>query len=283
MQLLVQAARSEYFWATWALTRYCATLFAIRRLFSTSLQKWVGPPGPSFDKNQTRTVSSTMSQSRYHSYIQSLSPRWRVLEHLDDFLKENRNTSRLTGSPKPRLAVLNFDNMEVTSHVIDIYDLAEVLQNTSSRKGGRLFLVEDLSNEVIEILGTHLDIEPEFFASHIYGLDWFPRTSSMATIPRVRSATQGQSFVKIRYLETRSVARKNDHPVGIHRPACMDSNVLRKVSIMKLESTKGLVGFCRRHVTIWMKPNTNVTNWTGEYPSKKTAYLRKALYFSIPE
>lgn len=37
----------------------------------------------------------------------------------------------------------------------------------------RLFVVEDLSREVIETLGAHYDVDPSFFREHIVDYVWY--------------------------------------------------------------------------------------------------------------
>lgn len=37
----------------------------------------------------------------------------------------------------------------------------------------RLFVVEDISREVIETLGAHYDIDPSFFREHIVDYVWY--------------------------------------------------------------------------------------------------------------
>ena len=209
-------------------------------------------------------------EKTYHSYVQSLSSRWRRLEHLNSFMNEN-STRRFH---QPRIAVLDFDDHNgLEPRVINLPGLSAILDQSSTFKGGRLFLVEDLSNEVVELLGSRLDIEPEFFASHIYSLDWFSRASSPTTVPNIYSTICAQSFVRFRYLEARSVLVKANQEINIDRLPCTNSNLLRKVSIMKLESTNGMVGLERRHVTIWVKPGANTSNWTGEFSFISGTYL----------
>ena len=53
---------------------------------------------------------------------------------------------------------------------LDLDDLRLLLSDASKRKDdpfGRLLIVEDLSTDVIETLGSLLNIDPFFFASHI--------------------------------------------------------------------------------------------------------------------
>ena len=86
-----------------------------------------------------------MSQGTYHSYVQSLSSRWRHLEHLNNFMKEN-SYGRIS---RPRIAVLDFgDDSTVDSHVVDVFGLPTILDQSSTIKGGRLFLVQKLNFEL---------------------------------------------------------------------------------------------------------------------------------------
>jgi hypothetical protein len=49
--------------------------------------------------------------------------------------------------------------------------LAEMSENESVTT--RLFVVEDLSRDVIEVLGCHFKIDPSFFREHIVDYAWY--------------------------------------------------------------------------------------------------------------
>lgn len=59
------------------------------------------------------------------------------------------------------------DSSEMDKHIESLKD-----KDDSSVKL-RLFVVEDLSREVIETLGGHYDVDPSFFREHIVDYVWY--------------------------------------------------------------------------------------------------------------
>jgi hypothetical protein len=79
---------------------------------------------------------------------------------------------------------------------MDIPSLLTEAEANSERVHGRTLVIEDPSRDIVETLGTVLDIDPFFFASHISfplnGIDDEPPTVS---VPPSRIRTQ--SFLSI--------------------------------------------------------------------------------------
>lgn len=127
----------------------------------------------------------------------------------------------------------------------------------------RLFIVEDISPDVVELLGSHLDVDPAFFVSHIWALNWYSSHPTPSTVPHRDSMRYEQSFVQFRYMEARTVLGENAEFEGVKRVSAWDSHTLRKITVAKLDSTLQLMGWARRHITIWMNP-VDKCHWTGK-------------------
>ncbi|KAG6989790.1 hypothetical protein G7Y79_00064g094130 [Physcia stellaris] len=132
-------------------------------------------------------------------------------------------------------------------------------ENTETRDvKGRILIIEDLSNDVVEILGSMLGIDPLFFASHIDSFEDQIATTrpSTAILP---STLRSQNFVNLPYhrvveLELGSLESEK----GLLR----DMNVPRKVAI--LPTLKGInVGLARNCCSI-LKTETRDGLWLGE-------------------
>ena len=205
------------------------------------------------------------SRQPYHSYVHNLSKRWRHLQHLDDFMD---NHKRQSGSiSDTHVTVIDIcDGAQIDSEFTSIVDLSAFLDNTLQKECSRLFLVEDISGDFIEYLGSHFDIDPAIFSSHIYGFDWFGRCSLATTVPSLPSELRTQEFVHFRYLEARPVRAGVNGLVNVDGLPCFNCNILRKFSVMTLSSTRYPIGFARRHVTVWMKEHGE-SYWTGFVPS----------------
>jgi len=211
----------------------------------------------------------------YHAYVHALCPKWPRLQPLDDFLNNGFHRNLPLGSPQPRIAVFRMSAQGVILEgQFGEDELATFSMDLVDPLSCRLFLVEDLSPDIVEILGTRFDIDPTFFAGHIWSLNWFSGRSSPATAPLSHSTRREQSFFQFRFQEARPVNGVYD---GRHRKVTRvqswNSNLFRKVLLMNLASTNRPIGFARRQVTIWMAP-TNQDSWVGVCPT-----LLRALTF----
>lgn len=67
----------------------------------------------------------------------------------------------------------------------------------------RLFIVEDLSREVIEQLGAKYDIEPHFFREHIFDYAWYNTRDRWAYPPRFNRSVREQRWFQLRFTTAR--------------------------------------------------------------------------------
>ena len=201
------------------------------------------------------------SRQPYHSYVHNLSKRWRHLQHLDNFMDNHEMQSGSISDT--HVAVIDIcDEAQIDAKFTSVVNLSTFLDNAPQRECSRLFLVENISRDFIEYLGSHFDMDPAVFSSHIYGFDWFGRCSSATTVPSLPSELRTQEFVHFRYLEARPVRSAADDLVNVDGLPCFNCNILRKFSVMTLSSTRYPIGFARRHVTVWMKKHGE-KYWTG--------------------
>ena len=141
---------------------------------------------------------------------------------------------------------------------LDPDSLASLLRGTINGKDelcGRLLIVEDLSNHVLETLGAFLKIDPSFFASHIdtFQTDITTTRPSTASLP---STMRSSNFLNLHYhrviefekLESQHVLRR-------------DMNVPRKVKI--LPRTKGRIIGLVRHCCSILKTKGKDGLWLG--------------------
>jgi hypothetical protein len=200
----------------------------------------------------------------YHNFVHSLCETWPPLHHLANFMDEPFHKVVPWGQPNLQIAVVDFsgDGSALQGQFGNADALSAFLTKCPQEGVSRLFLVEGLSRDLVEFLGTELDVDPAFFTSHLWGLDWFPRRSSSSTVPCSLSSARQQSFIRFQYLEARQIKEVPGRPPGIARHPSWDTNILRKISIHKLASTQYPIGFARRHTTIGMKA-FDTKYWTG--------------------
>ena len=189
----------------------------------------------------------------YHYYVRSLLDIWPQLTSLDYFLTDPFYRTTRRGRPSPQVAVL--DVIGDTLKLQNFHD-AETFSSflghpLSASPPRRIIIVEDLSGELIEVLGSRYDIRPTFFAEHIWALNWYPRRSSPSTVPIRSPRSPDATSIRFQYVEARQVTgRAQFH--GVDRTTTWDSNVLRKVSISQLASTQHQIGITRHHLSIYL-------------------------------
>jgi hypothetical protein len=67
----------------------------------------------------------------------------------------------------------------------------------------RLFVVEDLSREVIEQLGYHFNIEPDFFRAHIYENIWYNVRDPFYNPPTLAMDMRERNWFQLRFVQVR--------------------------------------------------------------------------------
>ena len=82
--------------------------------------------------------------------------------------------------------------------------LRAALDETSTEKRDfRLFVVEDLSRDLIELLGARYDIEPHFFREHIFSHPWYGNSDRWTNLPQFHALAQKQRWVQLRFATAR--------------------------------------------------------------------------------
>ena len=175
-----------------------------------------------------------------------------------------------------RIACLEFFSADdlPSRRNLDLNDLTLLLRNTNKERGntsGRLLIVEDLSNNIIETLGSLLNIDPLFFASHIdiYQDDVTTMRPSTAALP---STTRSQNFLNLPYHRVIELGLESLEPEqGLLR----DMNVPRKVAI--LPRLKGVKVGLARHCCSILETESKDGLWLGRrYSVRHRDFVTKA-------
>lgn len=189
----------------------------------------------------------------YQKYVVDQSRRNPCLHNLCQFLAEDKDRNEC------RIVSLDFGPIDggVQESELSSVELAETLSSQmKSNQGRRLLVVEDLTKDVVELLGSYLDIDPLFFASHIYRphVEMSSCRPSTATLP---SKTKIQNFLSLHY---QHAIEFESQPLAPRKLFC-DGNVARKVVI--LPPTKNMhIGLVQHGCSIW-KGATKKNSWLG--------------------
>ncbi|CAN8098352.1 unnamed protein product [Discula destructiva] len=240
----------------------------------------------------------------YLEHVKSLVTHWPHLQLLVDFMdvgttpvrwnssipggypEDNklRDTERRERMSRTRVSVLEYP--VEAGHEVTRTDFAESStlraymksldddQNTTIKL--RLFVVEDISRDVIEILGRYYDVDPSFFREHLLDYVWYNIKDWWREAPNLDIVSRGQNWFQMRF--SRSRYFKDQAAFGRGETEAQNFNVYRLLSgdfnhSKFWDSTKDIhgkrreakVGNLRSRATFWMqtpKPATDSAHKT---------------------
>lgn len=190
----------------------------------------------------------------YQAYVAARTRRNPCLRNLSKFLISDKSRQKSC-----QIACLEFSSLSgVTVHKsLDLGALVSLLGNKTKGIRGRLLIVEDLSIDVVETLGSALNLDPFFFASHIDvgRVDLLgPKRLCTATLP---SKARTQNFLNIPY--HRVLEFEHSPPQST---LFRDMNIVRKVKI--LPSNKGVSLGLARHCCSILQVVEDNGPWIGK-------------------
>lgn len=157
-------------------------------------------------KTQAPLVSSVEIGNHGRPYLAAIAQRcnqFPVLQTILDFATQQRVSN-------PRLSIIEFANSQVEERSMDsLGELSEYwkAEDECPKPGinGYLYVVEDISPELLETLGSRFNIHPDFFLRHLY----LPVTlsSERAETPKrlparqTRSSKYSRTGISLRYHE----------------------------------------------------------------------------------
>jgi hypothetical protein len=120
----------------------------------------------------------------------------------------------------------------------------------------RLFVVEDLSRDVIENLGSNLDIEPAFFREHIVDYAWYNTRDRWVDPPNLEMISRRQRWFQIRYVSARYFQTPSDFQEGVRQAEKF--NVLRRPdddrnNNARWDKETAIVAIVRSRASFWLK------------------------------
>ncbi|KAH7419032.1 hypothetical protein BKA64DRAFT_2683 [Cadophora sp. MPI-SDFR-AT-0126] len=124
----------------------------------------------------------------------------------------------------------------------------------------RLYVVEDLSRDVIEALGSKLDIEPAFFREHIVDYAWCNIRDRWQDPPNMRVAEGHRRWVQLKYVTARYYKTSDDFTKGVKEAEGF--NVLRRPdddvnNKAVWDDRNAIVGITRSRASFWLKRGDN--------------------------
>ncbi|KAI0596657.1 hypothetical protein F4775DRAFT_289491 [Biscogniauxia sp. FL1348] len=229
---------------------------------------------------KSRTEWQEKSLKPYQGHVKCLSEEWPHLRLLLDFMEVGTSPMRWKKDPseeeptiegesrskrqeKTKAYIIQYDatnSPTVGAEICKSKELLERLETSSdSSVTLRLVVVEDLSRDVIETLGTYLKIEPEFFRAHILDYAWYNVRDFWRNPPNLNVITRHQRWFQLRFARARYFESGEGFKKAFdEKQKC---NVARRPDDDRSNTSlwddhNAKVGLTRSKVSFWMKPKT---------------------------
>jgi hypothetical protein len=153
----------------------------------------------------------------------------------------------------------------------------EALENDVEDGRFRLFILEDLSRDMIELLGSHLDIEPGFFREQIFDYAWYNTRDRWVDPPRLQAATKKQRWMQLRFPAARYYKTPDSFKQALAQFERM--NVTRKAeddinNKSKWDEPKAIVGLARTRTSLWTSGKGGAGKAKGSVGKYRNQHLK---------
>ena len=191
----------------------------------------------------------------YKSFVAERTQQNPHLENLHEFLQKDPTSQHAC-----HIACLDFVSGDgpPSRRSLSLESLKSLLGGESKADNlcGRLLIIEDASSDVVEALGSLLNIDPLFFASHMdtAEIDIKKRRLQTAILP---STKRSQQFLNLQYHR----AIEFENPI-FDQSVSRNMNISRKVKI--LPSLKGITIGLARHCCSILRTDGEHGHWLGK-------------------
>jgi hypothetical protein len=215
----------------------------------------------------------------YFDCISDQSKRNPCVMNLKNFLTENHCHPCRIKSLKFFQAVATPEPGEIRDHEelrrdIENGNLVDNIGNSTGTEGGtenvkarpkdllgQIFIIEDLKKDIIETLGSILNIDPLFFASHLdtISMDINSQAPDKATLP---SRMRPKKYVNIHYHRSIVFDGEEKPPESVSK-LLRPTNIHRKVTVLPpIKNTR--IGLSQHCVSIY-KIKRERGDWLGKH------------------
>lgn len=183
--------------------------------------------------------------------------KWKQYKQLDtkkDYFRDQR-------AARTKVAVVDFSEdgtANLTQKINESTHLREFLQEPKPAGVSRLYIVEDLSRDMVEHFGYNLDIDPLFFREHINDYWWYNTRDPWVELPDLDIVSRDRNFFRLTYVQPRYFRDKKSL-LSAKRQAG-GFNVLRRLDDDSghkalFDSDKAIVALVRSKASFWLKPH----------------------------
>jgi len=209
-----------------------------------------------------KRISHSLPHLEYLAHwmeVTAAPPKWTFIKQYEPDRDERAR--------RCNVCILDFNRGQKPKKEIykDVSDLKAALETHNSlnieNTPDRLLIVEDLSRDVVELLGAEYDIDPLFFLSHIGDYLFHNTRDPWVELPDLDCVSRRQTHFTLQYLR----ARYFDTPEAFENAEreCGAFNVLRRLDSDRsakrlqnglLDKKDASVTLIRAKTSFWMKP-----------------------------
>ncbi|ETS81772.1 hypothetical protein PFICI_06774 [Pestalotiopsis fici W106-1] len=219
-------------------------------------------------------VDDNEGKYKYLRHIKKLSRAWPHLRYLAQWMEvttspvkweqmlqlgDDRDNYRAERAARTNVAVVDFakDSVEVVERIDQGDNLLKTLKTPQPEGVNRLYIVEDLSRDMIEYFGRELDIDPLFFREHINDYLWYNTRDPWVELPDLDIVARERNFFRLSYVQPRYFSDIRSFQDA--REEAGRFNVLRRLDDdgdhkALFDSEDAIVALLRSKASLWIKP-----------------------------
>ena len=204
-------------------------------------------------------------------------PKLRFLKDEDKAERASRTkVAALTFEPQKNVRRANFSNID------DLTTFLDPRHHDHNNVNATLFVVEDLSRDVIEALGSRFDVDPSFFRGHISDYTWNNIRDPWVELQPLDAYSRRQTYLHVRYVQTRYF--RSEESLNKARWEAGGFNILRRVDkdgnwVPGADIEGSDVGLVRSRTSLWIRPNKS--GETGVLGKESISYRKILLNLSL--
>jgi hypothetical protein len=210
----------------------------------------------------------------YLRHLKAISGGWPHVRYLADwmevstspvkwkFIKDAPCNIQMRAS-RTKVAMLDFsqDGQSTRNDFTSIGQLSNMFKDPTFSHDpthARLFIVEDLSRDLIETFGAKYDIDPLFFRGQINDYLWFNSRDPWVELADLAHIVSERNYYNFRYMSSRYFADQNSFDLGTEE--CGSFNVLRRLdhdrsSFVIQDPKNAAVALVRSKASLWIRRN----------------------------
>jgi hypothetical protein len=210
----------------------------------------------------------------YLAHVKRVARGWHHLGYLADWMevttappkwKHVPRDNRALRAARTRVAIVDFptdpSGKPTRTNVDSIQALQDVFNDPSYNHAPehmRLFVLEDLSRDMIEEFGSRYDVDPAFWRGHISDYLWYNTRDPWVELDDLPHIKRERSFYNFHYMHPRYF---NDE--ASYNRATLEAgrmNVLRRLDndqtrVILLDTKEARICMVRSKASLWVQPS----------------------------